>query len=123
MIDKPKIDWTRPLRAVGTHRQVGRVTIECTGAIWVVFGDGHGFEVNKDGRAVKDEPLQRGVENIPPEPRIVERWIVLHPLRDGHYMVAGEWQQYAPPQPLHERPVGVPAHYRIARVLIEEPGE
>lgn len=81
------IDWTKPLRVVGTHDEVKVVAIDprderpvrvaspCTeddplGQKWDGF-------VDRDGRGILwPGTVEFAVENIPPEPRIVEMWAV-----------------------------------------------
>lgn len=99
---KPAIDWTKPLRVVRTHEPVKVFEIEpCLERPirvgWVPKGSTPCSRwLDRSGRGAGDEgpALAAMVENIPPEPRIVERWVVVRP-----------------------------SSARLARVLIEEPGE
>lgn len=122
---KPAIDWTLPLRVVGTHERVQRVQIEPapTGthivAFWQARGGQDGFNstyANVDARGYStDGTHDHTVENIPPEPRIVERWMGVQHTGGGNYRSVAGWL----PADRYEAPDG----FRIARVLIEEPGD
>ena len=119
------IDWTKPLRVVGTHERVWPASVPTEAGIQVGTRDGdHRWMVGSNGRPTAGS-LAPAIENIPAEPRIVERWIVVRRIEQFgiDYAVAGKWQQDIPAWLLSERPKDIDGSpiYRIARVLIEEP--
>ena len=119
-MDKKPIDWTKPLRVVGTHERIGAVRIEDNGTIWVcgeyLPGGDQAYKVSREGVAHISVNQSRDVENVPPPPRIVKRWCVIRAMPDGEYFVTSALQTGRPiPFPLE--------NLRVARVLIEEPDE
>lgn len=132
------IDWTRPLRVVGTHAQITRVLIvpgQPRGDFWVQSNFGSWAVNAHTGCGARDShglpiPGQSDVENIPPEPRIVEMWTAVYKASNGtgsRYWAKEDWLKGgrnlvydSPPKITPAFPGGV---FRIARVLIEEPGE
>lgn len=115
------IDWTKPLRVVGTHERIEAVRIESNGKIWVCAGrlpgGAQAILVTPEGRGWPQyETTPFAVENIPPEPRFVEAgWTVVkkHP--------GGYWTTHNPLTLYRDQWHLETGEYRHARVLIEEP--
>ena len=86
MSERKPIDWTKPLRVVGTGERVEAVRIERDGTIWV-FG-----QLPQGNQSVRVDRRGGGwiaVENIPSEPRIVERFGYAYPCGPATYGVYG----------------------------------
>lgn len=126
------IDWFKPLRVVGTQDEVKIVAIDPRDARPVrlasprtkddPLGQKWTGAVDRDGHGVvfhlRAGTVEFAVENIPPEPRIVERWAV-HTRQDDYIGAYLHPTREAAEAKLR----GYERHARIARVLIEEPEE
>ena len=119
------IDWTRPLRVVGTHAAAVVVGIN-PAAIYPVYVriDGHrgDFGVTRGGRLEAAAPFA-DLENVPVEPRVVEMFGVVERTQHGYHMaVIDLYRERASAESYRDSIAGT-GRYRIARVLIEEPGQ
>ena len=126
------IDWTKPLRVVGTHEPIESTMIDRHGRRSVVVEHsapgGASYRVYRvdpaTGRTIPPEPVFV-VENVPAEPRIVERWMRILRTPSGDY-TTDPAKSFFGNVLWDYRPVEFDDHnyrinYRIARVLIEEP--
>lgn len=107
-----KIDWTRPLRVVGTHEPIENVRINWTGIRVETAGGDRAWMVRPNGQPTAPYCEHLAVENVPPELRIVERWTEAIPGPHGNYVtLSGDAMQsrFTPT-----------AGRRIAKLLIEE---
>lgn len=116
------IDWTKPLRVVGTHESAlvfsiyphldDPIEIRINGRSGRVGRDGKGFLIDDRNRTG-----DIAVENIPPEPRIVERWGYAELIdKIGHahgYTIPEQWAQNNEHAP-------IPRGTRKVKFLIEE---
>ena len=117
MTETKPIDWTRPLQAIASKEAVAIIDIKPAHAFPVGIrnlASGDEYRVDRRGHlAGSDVPH---VENVPAEPRIVERFGLAY-FRHDEYFVVG--QLFNDRASLPERAPGC----RVARILIEEPGD
>lgn len=116
------IDWTKPLRVVGTHEEVTEARMPARSAddelpVWIMIDTEvfqRTFRVDRCGR----HPDGHAVENIPPEPRIVEGWTIVMALGADQYAAV-----YSRKVAERERENQLsPECWRLAKLLIEEDG-
>lgn len=107
------IDWMKPLRIVGTHERVRPASIPSVSGIRVITDNGdRAWMVRPNGQPMPGYCENLAIENVPPEPRIVTRWIEVIPGPFGNYVtLAGDAMQsrFTPS-----------CGRRIAKLLIEE---
>lgn len=125
---KPAIDWTRPLRTVGGKHSARVLSIDPADEYPVKVEISEGRDAEYIERVDRNGAIRGGayvlIENVPPEPRIVERWTVLK-WSGGYYFPINSDALDRTRTESDERITSITrrGHYRIARVLIDEPGE
>ncbi len=119
------IDWTRPLRTTSPgHHEVRVERIDPAEPLPIhilVSQTGERFVVTRDGRMAAS--AGHYIENVPPEPRIVERFGVVLSSPDlvAVYRINSD---VLPDRAEAERlAAGLGIDNRVARILIEEPGD